>query len=309
MKVDENATVADLRALAKKSGLSGYSKMKKKDLIAALKKSAGKTSSVKTPRKVAKKEKRGAAVKAAAAKSKTKMPTAATAKAAKKNTGTTVAGEAIRTKREATVPEKTETPFPPAALFAGEAALKKFDIGTAERKVFEEDMEELPDSYGQERLVLLPRDSNYLFCFWDVSDARVRELSEKAGDGRTVLRITSLRGGFSFDEELSVSARRYHIKVPEAASGYFVELGVVGAGGRFYPLLRSNTAFASEDSPSFQVDKPLFVTIPFDIPLKKLTAKGIVSFGGYISHEGRFLTEDKYIELLRQRGGSLYKER
>jgi len=282
--------------------------------VAALKKSAGKTTSAKTARKAAKIEKKPAAGKAAvrkpaSAKLRVKKSAAATAKPAKKTVGKTAPGKAIRTKREAAAQEKTETRFLPTPLESSEAAGKKFDLGITERKVFEEDMEELPDSYGTERLVLLPRDSNYLFCFWDVSGDRVLELSEKAGGGRTVLRITSLRGGFSFDEEVSVSARRHHVRTPEAASGYFVELGVAGADGRFYPLLRSNTAFASEDSLSFQSDKPLFVTIPFDIPLRELKAKGIVSFGGYISPEGRFLTEDEYLELVKRRGGSSYKGR
>ena len=112
----------------------------------------------------------------------------------------------------------------------------------------------MPQGYGDNRLVLLPRDPRWMFAYWEITGDRINALRSEYGTdvwetGALVLRVydvtdlsptDGLHAPF-FDIEVSDrSARQWYIQVPEAGHAYQVELGWRLPDGRFIALLRSN---------------------------------------------------------------------
>src|SRR5262249_8635302 len=111
----------------------------------------------------------------------------------------------------------------------------------------------LPETYGDNRLVILPRDPLWFFAYWDATTDKIFALRDHVGHdmwqkGQAVLRVYDVTGvssdpsqahGF-FDVDVSFDARRWYIHVPETGRSYVVELGFRFPDGRFLALLGSN---------------------------------------------------------------------
>jgi hypothetical protein len=114
----------------------------------------------------------------------------------------------------------------------------------------------LPPAYGEDRLVLLPRDPTALFAFWEVTPATrlrvLRQLGTTAEGARQVLRLShatpwSAGGGAVLLEiEVPPAVQRWHLVVPRPGGSYRVELGLRLRNGSFVPLIPS----AATDLPS-----------------------------------------------------------
>ncbi|HYD42952.1 MAG TPA: DUF4912 domain-containing protein [Anaeromyxobacter sp.] len=98
-----------------------------------------------------------------------------------------------------------------------------------------EEPDELPWSYGEDALVVLPRDPRTLFVYWDHADATLREgfrdldaprvelwLYARAGDGWELVRRLPL----------ALESRGYYVHGVDAGRAYRAELRVVDRGGR-----------------------------------------------------------------------------
>lgn len=159
------------------------------------------------------------------------------------------------------------------------------------------EVQELPACYGQDRLAVIPRDSRWVFVYWELTEASYARARRLVGNGRLVLRLW-LRNG-------SETPRMMEFPVPKGGSRYFAEvggehtfvvaeLGMVGPGGEYCSMARSRET----QMPRSRVvgGTPTFVTVPFDIPLAELREKGRLTGSINISNDGRFLTEAEYRE-------------
>jgi hypothetical protein len=94
---------------------------------------------------------------------------------------------------------------------------------------------ELPSSYGEDTLVVLPRDPRTLFVYWDHAEATLREgfrdleaprvelwLYARAGDGWELLRRAPL----------ALESRGFYVHGVDAGRAYRAELRVVDRAGR-----------------------------------------------------------------------------
>lgn len=111
----------------------------------------------------------------------------------------------------------------------------------------------LPENYGDNRLVILPRDPFWFFAYWEYTteraDAARREFGadvwEKAA---LVLRVYDVTGSSAdgvetapfFDIDIQKQARSWYVKVEKSGRDYIADLGLRLPDGRFYSLLRSN---------------------------------------------------------------------
>ena len=129
--------------------------------------------------------------------------------------------------------------------------LGKFIIDGAETLL--EPGKPLPETYGDNRLVILPRDPLWFFVYWEATSDRLDALRDQVGHdlwqkGQAVLRVydvTGQDGDLSnahrfFDVTISFDARRWYVNVPESGRSHVVELGFRFPDGRFLALLRSN---------------------------------------------------------------------
>ena len=107
----------------------------------------------------------------------------------------------------------------------------------------------LPDSYGSDRLVLLARDPQCLYAYWDLSDGHCRSVRDQAGSNRLriVLRTYDVTQ-VSFDakaprpfQDFAVAgeACSVYAYVGKPAACFVAEVGYLRPDGVFFPLARS----------------------------------------------------------------------
>ena len=125
--------------------------------------------------------------------------------------------------------------------------------------------QELPESYGKNRLITLVRDPEWLYTFWDVATETVAGVkkamgAKEFGESKRILRVYNSDGGIRdySDIELSDTASSWYVHVkPEAA--YVLELGYLSKKGDFYKLAASNDIATPSNSISESNDKKWMV--------------------------------------------------
>lgn len=101
---------------------------------------------------------------------------------------------------------------------------------------------QLPREYGVTRLVLMPRDSEWTFAYWEVAPDTWKEVERRFGpsaraSGRAVLRVIS--GGPVVDLPVRLDARNQYFRRPEEGWNVRAELGLLLPDGRFALLAAS----------------------------------------------------------------------
>lgn len=127
-----------------------------------------------------------------------------------------------------------------------------------------------PPRYGQDRMVLLARNPNWLYAYWEVSATRhetvLQELDELSQweRSRPVLRLYDVTGveGFNgtnansfVDIPIREGTDNWHIKVGQPNRTFCLDLGRILPGGRFITVLRSNVVATPRATISDRLDE------------------------------------------------------
>lgn len=123
---------------------------------------------------------------------------------------------------------------------------------------------ELPDEYGDTKIVLLPRDPEWIYAYWEINDTTREEfgLPRHGHSRRIVIRMYKITGRdwpnetahYFYDIDLSPFASNWYLKVPEVAEQWCAELGLIDDDGGFRMICRSNIVATPRDSMSDEVD-------------------------------------------------------
>jgi len=110
----------------------------------------------------------------------------------------------------------------------------------------------LPDTYGDNCLVMMARDPRTLFVYWDVQPARFEPLRQEWGhqldQAVMVLRVFDITGRAEdqwaaapfFDVDIAHDMRQYYVNLPQTGRQHRIELGLRLPGGAFISILSSN---------------------------------------------------------------------
>jgi hypothetical protein len=118
---------------------------------------------------------------------------------------------------------------------------------------------ELPGAYGEDKLVLMPKDPEYMFCYWELTPSLIEHKSlEKTPDGnyRETLKInweskSLFEPNFTFIP-VFFWARKWYFGVPQVGQRYQVELGWLSDNGHFISIISSNLSELPESWASTQ---------------------------------------------------------
>ncbi|MGC1306078.1 MAG: DUF4912 domain-containing protein [Phormidesmis sp.] len=129
---------------------------------------------------------------------------------------------------------------------------------------------ELPDGYGESRIVLLPRDPKWAYAYWDVSNEHKESLRQQGGQ-TLMLRLydvtdidhPSQRAHSMQQQECNEMARSWYIGIPMSDRDYTAEIGYLTADDRWLLLARSAAMRVPPIYPSDWV-KDQFVTVNWD---------------------------------------------
>ncbi len=142
------------------------------------------------------------------------------------------------------------------------------------------DLGELPEGYGDSRIVLLPRDPHWAYAYWDIPNEHKEQLRQQGG-AQLALRLYEALGEWEdLNETLGREtqahamkeypcdelAREWYLPVPSSDRSYFVEIGYNTETGEWLPLARSARVMIPPTYPSDWLDEH-FITVPFDLSL------------------------------------------
>jgi hypothetical protein len=152
------------------------------------------------------------------------------------------------------------------------------------------DHKTLPEGYGTTEAVLLPRDPNWMFIYWEITSQTKAEVCAKHGAdiferARQVIRVYDITaagtadtdGRRYFDNPVLTEARSWYINVPESGRTYCCEVGLTTPEGAFLSLVRTNPIKLPSGRISDPADEQwLSVTPDFD---KILQLSGVEYIG------------------------------
>ncbi len=111
----------------------------------------------------------------------------------------------------------------------------------------------LPKSYGDTKIVILPRDPLWFYAYWEVAADTYSKLKEKVGEGkfnssRWALRVYDVTGikfngsnaNRYFDIVIGFGADNWYVNVGEVNRAWCVDIGMITPDGEFIVVARSN---------------------------------------------------------------------
>lgn len=128
---------------------------------------------------------------------------------------------------------------------------------------------DLPQEYGDTKIVLLVRDPEWVFAYWELNDeTRQRyELPRTGFRKRLVLRMYNITGRkwpeekaqYFFDIDVGPYANNWYIRVPESDATWVGELGVFEDNGEYVPIVASNVVHVPREGMSPETDEEWMV--------------------------------------------------
>lgn len=148
------------------------------------------------------------------------------------------------------------------------------------------DYKSLPEGYGSTEAILLPRDPNWMFIYWEITGNSKKEASRVHGadifqKGRQVIRVhqadAAAGAGKYFDIPVMHDAKNWYVNVQESGGAYYCEVGLALPDGAFISLVKTNTVNLPAGHVSDVTDENwMAVTADFD---KLLQLSGVEYIG------------------------------
>ncbi|QLE39868.1 DUF4912 domain-containing protein [Nostoc sp. C052] len=163
----------------------------------------------------------------------------------------------------------------------------KFELGQEDRTGgsladVDEGLADLPSGYGDSRIVLLPRDPQWAYTYWDVPNEHKEELRRQGGQ-QLALRIYDVTDvDLEYQSPHSIQeypadelAREWYLPVPVSDRDYVIDIGYRTADGRWLVLARSSRVHIPPVYPSDWIED-VFITVNFEEDLRGKTQYELV---------------------------------
>ncbi|MBD1821179.1 DUF4912 domain-containing protein [Cyanobacteria bacterium FACHB-DQ100] len=186
------------------------------------------------------------------------------------------------------------SPTPSRTLEAQEAVeATKFDVGQDDPQLetvitanvlstVDADLIDLPEGYGESRVVLMPRDPQWAYAYWDIPNEHKQELRRQGGQ-QLALRVYDVTEiNLDYQSPHSVQeypcdemAREWYLPVPVSDRDYAIEIGYRSADGRWLVLARSAPVRVPPVYPSDWIEDH-FITLAWEEDLRGKTFAELV---------------------------------
>ncbi len=163
----------------------------------------------------------------------------------------------------------------------------KFELGQVDRTGgiltdVDEGLPDLPSGYGESRIVLMPRDPQWAYTYWDVPNEHKEELRRQGGQ-QLALRIYDVTDiNLDYQSPHSIQeypsdelAREWYLPVPVSDRDYVIDIGYRCADGRWLVLARSARVHIPPVYPSDWIED-IFITVNFEEDLQGKTVYELV---------------------------------
>ncbi|MEB3288403.1 MAG: DUF4912 domain-containing protein [Leptolyngbya sp.] len=184
--------------------------------------------------------------------------------------------------------------------------------GDIDLSTIDDGLPPLPDGYGESRIVIMPRDPQWAYVYWDIPHTHKEDLRRQGGE-RLALRlydVTDIDRNYQAPHGMQQCdcdelARDWYLQIPVSDRDYQAEIGYLAHDGRWLLLAQSNTIHIPPIYPS-DWSEDHFKTVAWEEDLRGKTLMTLVD----PTQKSRSLHEHMY--ALSQSGeaervdGSLY---
>ncbi|MBV8887118.1 MAG: DUF4912 domain-containing protein [Chroococcidiopsidaceae cyanobacterium CP_BM_RX_35] len=185
--------------------------------------------------------------------------------------------------------ERRKVSLNPTRVLEAQEAVEaaKFELGQEDRNGssltdVDEGLAELPAGYGESRIVLMPRDPQWAYTYWDVPNEHKEYLRQQGGQ-QVALRIYDVTDiNLDYQSPHSIQeypsdelAREWYLPIPVSDRDYVVDIGYRCADGRWLILARSAPVHVPPVYPSDWIED-YFITVNFDENLQGKTLVELV---------------------------------
>jgi hypothetical protein len=117
----------------------------------------------------------------------------------------------------------------------------------------------IPENYAMDRLVILTRDPNWLYCYWELKGGALERLrfqhsAEVIDNSRWVLRVRGLKDMTHYLVDVDLRVGQWYLKVAPN-SRFTMELGFINQQGDFICVVRGNEAHTPNPAVSNVMDE------------------------------------------------------
>ncbi len=133
----------------------------------------------------------------------------------------------------------------------------------------EEDAAQLPFSYDEDAITLLPKNPEQLYAYWDLSTTTWERIADR---GNLILRLELAGDGVVYETMVPNNVREYYFRIPDTRGPFKVHLNYQDESGRMHTLLSSQPVKAPPNRPGRGEIR--FVKVPFEISLPQLHRQG-----------------------------------
>jgi hypothetical protein len=163
-----------------------------------------------------------------------------------------------------------------------EVEAAKFDLGQDDRTggslaAVDEGLPDLPDGYGDSRIVLMPRDPQWAYAYWDVTNEHKEDLRRQGGQQLAMRLYDVTDVNLAYQSPHSIQeypsdelAREWYLPIPVSDRDYVLDIGYRCADGRWLLLARSAPVRIPPVYPSDWIEDH-FLTIGWDEELQGQT--------------------------------------
>lgn len=159
--------------------------------------------------------------------------------------------------------------------------------------------EELPMGYGENRIVIMARDPNCAFAYWEITPETLEAAKAKAGEeSNLTLRVYNITG-IDFDGKNAISSfdtgvyeriGSWYIELGTPDRSFCVDLGLLTPQGSFITVARSNVITMPKDRVSDITDERFMI-------MEEEFQKVFALSGGY----GFGLSSPELMEIIKKR--------
>jgi hypothetical protein len=163
-----------------------------------------------------------------------------------------------------------------------EVEAAKFDVGQEDRTggslaAVDEGLPDLPEGYGESRIVLMPRDPQWAYTYWDIPNDHKEDLRRQGGQ-QLALRLYDVTDiSLEYQSPHSIQeypsdelAREWYLPIPVSDRDYVVDIGYRCADGRWLVLARSAPVRVPPVYPSDWIEDQ-FITLGWEEDLRGKT--------------------------------------
>ncbi|EDX76100.1 Rho termination factor, N-terminal domain family [Coleofasciculus chthonoplastes PCC 7420] len=168
-----------------------------------------------------------------------------------------------------------------------EVEASKFELGQDDRTggdlaSVDEGLPDLPAGYGESRIVLMPRDPQWAYTYWDIPNEHKEDLRRQGGQ-QLALRIYDVTDiNLEYQSAHSIQeypcdelAREWYLPLPVSDRDYTVDIGYRCADGRWLILARSTPVRVPPVYPSDWIEDQ-FITVNWEEELQGKTVYELV---------------------------------